>query len=61
MPMGVLKSCREQSIEAVCCCIDLRTEFCPEWDVKNFPVTLERSTEAEKVIKAEETMEVITK
>lgn len=61
MPLGVLKSYGEQSIEAVCCCIGLRTEFCPERDVKNFPVTLKRSTEAEKEIKAEETIEVIIK
>ena len=51
----------EQIIEDTYCCIDLRTEFCPEWDIKNFPVTLTRSTNAEKEIKAEETMEVIIK
>ena len=61
MPMGVLKSYGEQSIEATRCCIDLRTEFCPEQDVKNFPVTLKRSTEGENENKAEETKEVIIK
>lgn len=61
MPMEVLKSFGEQSIEAMCCCIDLKTEFCPVQDVKIFPVTLKRSTEAEKEIKAEKIVEVIIK
>lgn len=42
-------------------CVDLRTEFGLEQDVKNFPVTLKGSTEAEKEIIAEETMEAIIK
>lgn len=61
MPVGVLKSFREQSIESMCCHIDLRREFCPVRDIKIFPVTLKRSTEAEKEIKTEKTVEVIIK
>lgn len=52
MLMGVLKSYGEQSIEAMSHRVDLRREFCPERDVKNFPVSL-------KEIKAVEIMEVI--